>query len=181
MKRKVFRSRISVWIIIPFLYIFVILVTRLIKAYQDGMISENVFIFGVLGATVMIFSFFLFLFFGLRYSISGTVLYLKTWFISIGTVKIDDIISVERSYFTTPYPMASFLYFVAPSASLKFLYIHYDVSHRNNRSNWYKPDFWLISPVREQEFIEELKAINPNIYINVPIKKGVWRFWEWDI
>ena len=33
----------------------------------------------------------------------------------------------------------------------------------------------LISLVREQEFIEELKAINPNIYVNVPLKKEKWR------
>jgi len=141
------------------------------------MISENLLNFGILGVIVIILLFFCFLFLGLRYSISGNILYLKTWFISIGTVKIDDIISVERSHFTTPYPMGSVVHFVAPAASLRFLYIHYE----HIRSNWYKPDFWLISPVREQEFIEELKAINPNIYFNVPLEKEIWRFWEWDI
>ena len=40
---------------------------------------------------------------------------------------------------------------------------------------------WVISPVREQEFIEALKVADPDIYINVPIKKGIWRFGDWDI
>ncbi|MDR1202039.1 MAG: hypothetical protein LBL58_10490 [Tannerellaceae bacterium] len=40
---------------------------------------------------------------------------------------------------------------------------------------------WLISPVQEQKFIEELKAINPDIYINVSNKKGIWRIQDWDI
>jgi hypothetical protein len=39
----------------------------------------------------------------------------------------------------------------------------------------------LISPVREQEFIQELKSLNPNIVINVPEKKGLWRIQDWDI
>ena len=41
---------------------------------------------------------------------------------------------------------------------------------------------WLnVSPVREQEFIETLKAINPDIEINVSDKKGIWRILGWDI
>ena len=38
-----------------------------------------------------------------------------------------------------------------------------------------------VSPVREQEFLETLKNLNPNIQINVNDKKGWWRFWDWDI
>ena len=41
--------------------------------------------------------------------------------------------------------------------------------------------YTLISPVREQEFIKELKSLNPNIVINVPDKKGIWRIQDWDI
>jgi hypothetical protein len=40
---------------------------------------------------------------------------------------------------------------------------------------------YLISPVREQEFLDTLKEINPNISIRVSNKKGWWRFWDWDI
>jgi hypothetical protein len=35
--------------------------------------------------------------------------------------------------------------------------------------------------VKEKEFIEELKIINPNIYARVPVKKGIWRIQDWDI
>ena len=41
--------------------------------------------------------------------------------------------------------------------------------------------YTLISPVREQEFIKELKSLNPNIMINVPDKRGIWRIQDWDI
>ncbi|MDR0364732.1 MAG: PH domain-containing protein [Bacteroidales bacterium] len=41
--------------------------------------------------------------------------------------------------------------------------------------------YMLISPVKEQEFIEELKAVNPDIYVRVPDKKGIWRVHDWDI
>ena len=40
--------------------------------------------------------------------------------------------------------------------------------------------FWLISPVREKEFIEALKAINPKIDVHIPETTGKWRFWDWD-
>jgi hypothetical protein len=39
----------------------------------------------------------------------------------------------------------------------------------------------LISPAREQEFIEALKTVNPDIYVEVSDRKGVWRIWDWDI
>ena len=38
----------------------------------------------------------------------------------------------------------------------------------------------LISPDREQEFLETLKAYNSDIHININDKKGWWRFWDWD-
>ena len=111
----------------------------------------------VLGGTLM-FSFFLLS--GIRYVISGDKIYSKILFISCGSVNIFDIISVKRSY----NPLSS------PAASLKRLHIRF-----------VKGCPWLISPVREQEFIKELKAINPDIEINVSDKKGMWRIWDWDI
>lgn len=58
----------------------------------------------------------------------------------------------------------------SPAVSLKRLCIGF----ANERS-------WLISPVREEEFIEELKAVNPDISVNVPSKKGIWRIQDWDV
>jgi hypothetical protein len=105
------------------------------------------------------FLFALFISTGMRYTLSGNSLYVRIWFIPYGKLTVTDIVSVKRTY----NPLSS------PAASLKRLRIR-----SANR-------FWLVSPVREEEFIEELKAINPEIYVNVPVKKGKWHIWDWDI
>jgi hypothetical protein len=104
-----------------------------------------------------------FILFGMRYIISGDRLYFKMWCIPNGSIKISDILLVERSY----NPLSS------PAASLKRLCIRMEEGA--------KYPYWLISPVREQEFIKELKSIDPLIHVHVPVKKGIWRFWDWDI
>jgi len=110
---------------------------------------------------VMLFS--ILLFGGMRYVISGERLYLKMWFIPNGSNNIKDIVSIKRSY----------ILLSAPAASLKRL----SVQFRAGTFTW-----WLISPVREKEFIEALKAINPNIQVNIPEKTGKWwRIWDWDV
>lgn len=104
-----------------------------------------------------------FLFTGMRYIISGSKLFLKIWFIPGWSVHIADIRSVERSYNLLS----------SPAASLKRL--------RLSLKEKAKYPYMLLSPVREQEFIDELKTINPDINVNVPEKKGIWRIWDWDI
>ena len=151
--KKVFRSRQSVLLIAFILAIFIPCTIPMIK----HMIIPGLLI---MGGT---FLFMLFLFVGMRYIISGDKLFVKIWTIPSGSVKIADIISVERSY----NPLSS------PAASLKRL--------RIGLGKKAKFPYMLISPVREQEFIEALKAINPDIYINVPAKKGIWRIQDWDI
>ena len=153
MERKVFRSRISVLLIGFILAIFIPCTIPMIK----HMFMSDLYIMG------SIFLFVVFLFSGMRYIISGNKLYLKMWFIPNGSVNIMNIISVERSYNLLS----------APAASLKRLRISFGGKA--------KFPYTLISPVREQEFIEELKKINPDIYIHVPVKKGIWRIWDWDI
>jgi len=151
--KKVFRSRQSVLIIAFILAIFIPCTIPIIKhMIIPGMI--------IMGGT---FLFMVFLFGGMRYIISGDKLLVKIWIIPSGSVKIADIISVERSY----NPLSS------PAASLKRLRIGLRKSA--------KFPYMLISPVREKEFIEELKKINPDIYVNIPIKKGIWRIQDWDI
>ena len=150
MEKKVFRSRISILLIVIFLPI-------LIPLFQCKT-NNCLFTVGILLAFVI------FIFCGMRYVISDNILYVKMWNIfTTGSIDIADIVSVERTY----NPLSS------AAASFKRLYIYY----RNGTSF----PFWLISPIREQEFIEELKAINPNISVNVPIKEGIWRIWDWDI
>jgi hypothetical protein len=110
-----------------------------------------------------IFLFTVFIFVGMRYIISNDTLYLKIWIIPLGSVKISSIASIKRSY----NPLSS------PAASLKRLYIDFKNSERYS--------FMLISPVKETKFIEELKAVNPDITVNIPDKKGIWRIQDWDI
>jgi hypothetical protein len=151
--KRVFRSRISV-LLLGFLLVTFIPGTIPIIKY---MIISGLLI---LGGT---FLFIVFLLSGMRYIISGDKLYVKIWNIPSGSVEISNIISVTRSY----NPLSS------PAASLKRL--------RLGLSKGAKYPYILISPVKETEFIEELKAVNPDINANVPVKKGIWRIQDWDI
>jgi len=148
--KKVFRSRISVLLLGFLLAVFIIVSIPIIKY----MIFSGLLI---MGGTLL---FIVLLFSGMRYIISGDKLYVKIWIIPIGSVKIADIVSIERSYNLLS----------SPASSLKRLRL----GIRNGA-------YMLISPVREQEFIDTLKAINPTVNVNVPIKKGAWRMQDWDI
>jgi len=104
--------------------------------------------------------FIIILFGGIKYVISENYLLIKFWFITNKSINISDIVSVKRSY----NPLSS------PAGSLKRLNIKF-------ANGW--P--WLISPVRESEFIDALKVINPDIVVKVYDKRGIWRIWDWDI
>ncbi len=151
--QKVFRSRISVLLLGFTLAIFIPCTIPMIK----HMIIPGLYIMG--GS----FLFMVILVTGMRYIISGCKLFVKIWNIPCGSVEIANIISVRRSY----NPLSS------PAASLKRLSISLDGKT--------KFPYMLISPVREKEFIEELKTLNPNIFVRVPVKKGIWRVQDWDI
>ena len=157
-EEKVFRSRISVLLIVfmllVFIPIFIIALPPLIQ-YQD---YQALWIF----IGIMLFSILLPvpLLGGMRYVISGDKLLIKICSIPCGGVDIADIVSVERSYNVLS----------SPAASLKRLRIFCA-----------EGGGCLISPAREQEFIETLKAINPDIQVDVPDKKEVWRIQDWDI
>jgi predicted ABC-type sugar transport system permease subunit len=157
-KKKVFRSRISVLLIVLMLLtlvpVFIWVVPPLIR-------YENFTMLWFFGG-IMLFSLLLpiLLLGGMRYVISGGKLLIKICSIPCGSVEIADIVSVKRSY----NPLSS------PAASLKRLQIFCAIGGG-----------CLISPVREQEFIETLKAINPDIQVDVPDKKGIWRMQDWNI
>lgn len=146
-EKKVFRSRVSILLVAPLLAIFIPITIPMIK---DVIISEILIVSGM-------FLFIALLFFGIRYIISDDTLYMKIWCIPSGSVKISSITSIKRSY----NPLSS------PATSLKRLRLDFRKSE--------KYPYMLISPVRETIFIEELKAVNPDIKIEVPIKKGIWR------
>jgi hypothetical protein len=101
---------------------------------------------------------------GMRYIIFEDTLYMKIWMIPYWTVKIANIKSIERSYnLLLPKFSGSF-------KGIRIIYLG-------------KVSFCsiLITPAKEQEFIEHLKKINPKINTHVPVKKGIWRIQDWDI
>jgi predicted ABC-type sugar transport system permease subunit len=147
--KKVFRSRISVLLVGFLLVVFIPVTVPIIKF----MIISGLLTMG--GS----FLFIILLFSGIRYIISDGKLFVKIWFITIGSANIADIVSIKRSYNLLS----------SPAASLKRLELR-------GRSG-----AMLISPVREREFIESLKTINPDINVDVPVKTGIWRIQDWDI
>jgi len=152
-EEKVFRSRISILLMGFMLAVFIPIC---IPIFQQKLYPV-LFILGVVFFPMIL------IFTGMRYSILGSKLYYKMWNLPSGNIDIMDILSVERSY----NPLSS------PAASLKRL--------RISLKKTAKYPYSLVSPVREQEFIEALKVVNPNIYVRIPEKKGIWRFWDWDV
>jgi len=154
-EKKVFRSRISV-----LLNVFVISVGLI------PMIRAGEIILPVLYVCIGLAVFFAFFCYGMRYEITEKHIVYKMWGAVSFKVPLSGIVSVERSY----NPLS------APAASLKRLKI--------SLSKQYKFPYVLASSVREKEFLEMLKTLNPDIYIRVSEKKWwhrIYRIWDWDI
>ncbi len=98
-----------------------------------------------------------------NYIIVGGDLVIRMWGSKMATIDIARIKSVKRSYNLLS----------SPAASLKRLEVKF------YRKGIVKTA--LISPVREEEFLEKLKEINPNIEISVIQKRNILRFWDWDM
>ena len=140
-ERKVFRSRFSVLLVG---FILALLLPCFIpifihKIYQGMYLLGGIFVF-----ILLIYS-------GIHYVISSDKLYLKIWFISTCSLNIANIASIKRSYYLFDIPTNT-------TASFKKLRIQFE------RETKYP--YIHVSPVREQEFIEELKKVNPNIYVS---------------
>ena len=156
MVRKVFRSRVSV------LLLLLVSGLLLFPVYLTGELILAIFI-----VISIIYGFFQFRSMYYVLTDSEIQVYYMWGFMGkpFSRMLISAIISVERSY----YPFAT-------AASLKKLRFRFKKGYK-----WYRYGFTpVLSPVREQEFLETLKAINPNIQINVTNKKEWWRFWDWD-
>ena len=150
-EKKVFRSRISVVLVVILLLPLIVDVVFIHKAtYREMYLLGAIYLFIIL--TIL----------GIRYVISDNNLSLKIlWFIPFGGANTANIVSVKRTF----NPLSSL------SASFKRLSIRSKTGF-----GW-----MLVSPVREQEFLDALKEINPDIYIRVSNKTGWWRIWDWDI
>ena len=148
---KVFRSRFSVVFFGIFLAIF-------IRFAIPPIIVPALCIIGV---TVILIAL---LIGGMRYIILEDKLYLKLWKTPYLSIKIANIKSVERSY-----------NFFLPKLSGSFKGTRITYLGKASFSSI------VITPVKEQDFIEQLIKINPNIYVRVPFKKKIWCIFDWDV
>jgi len=162
MEKKVFRSRISVLMMV---FILSILSIPLITVIRSGNIFNSEF-YTIVGVLFGVLLFIVLLMYGFRYEITNKYIQLSTWGTCKNNRPLSEIVSVERSYNILS----------SPAASLKRLRIKFKKENKFSIIS-----YWLISPVREHEFLETLKKYNPDIHINVSNEKGWWRIWDWDI
>lgn len=148
-----FRTRVSVLIL---LFVLVVVGFSGIMSYRGGEI-EGVYI--VLGTMLFVGL----ILFGMSYEVTEEKLSIRILGIKYYSIKLGNIVSIQRSY----NPLSS------PAASLKRL----SVKVSGNKLFPYV----LISPAREQEFLELIKKKNPNVQIDVPNHQEVWRVWDWDL
>ncbi len=163
MERKVFRSRVSVVLIILIAACFL---PVLILMIRSGKVSSPGFyiIIGILLFVGFIYG-------GIRYVVTDTQLLFKMWGIQKWSIPLTYIKSIKRSYNLLSLPA----HLLFPSAaSVKNLIVRF----KRGTTDW---PYYVISPVRENEFLEILKEINPNIDIRVNDKKAWYRIWDWDI
>jgi len=159
---KVFQSRISVLLLgimlAPFIVVPIVAMTTPMNRNE----TIPVLLILLIVSAPLVFA--IVLMYRTFYTIEGSKLHVNVWMIPFESIEISDIISVERSY----NPLSS------PASSLRRLRL-------NLRKKRMFP-FALVSPVREEEFIAELKAANSNIEVRVPPPtKGWWRIQDWDI
>jgi len=147
-----FRSRYSIILLVIALAPAVFMTYEFIKQPDFRIILVLI---GYVGIVMMVS--------GFRYIIADHKLISMIWTIKIGEVEISSMTKIKRSY----------LVLSSNAGSLKRLYITLKGGSPNS--------FLLISPNNETEFLRALKEINPKIDINVPNKKGKFRFWDWDI
>jgi hypothetical protein len=152
LNREVFRTRFSIVLIVIILSPWIILIKNVLQFPKAELIILLIFV------TLIIL-----LLAGINYVIEGDNLIFRTWAIKNGTISIFSIIKIDRSYFVL----------ASNACSLKRL------AGKTKKGS--KIPFFLISPYNEDKFLERLKQINPIIEINVQNKKGLWRFWDWDI
>ena len=137
------------------------------------MIRSGAIIPGVVFGIIMVLCFFSLR--SLHYVLTDKKIQIYYLWCKMGRILISGISSVERSY-----NLCS-----GPAASAKKLRFKFKKGYKWHLYFSNSPFLVVIlpsiSPVREQEFLETLKTLNPDIQINVTDKKGWWRFWDWDI
>ena len=159
MEKKTFRSRVSILLILFIAAVFSCSAAVVISYGDSDAIIRTV------GLFILLFAFIIALFFSMNYRIDGQILYIRYLGFSAGSIELQDICKIKRTY----NPLSS------PAASLKRMALY-------RRKSTGKPVLCaLISPVREEEFLDMLKSVNPSIDIQVNNRKSVWRIWDWDL
>ena len=153
MEKKIFRSRISVLMTSLIALPFSALLIFVCADQRSIIVNISVLVLCAV------------LFSSIRYVIDGQILRVKCCGISFGKFDINEICLIKRTY----NPMSS------PAASLKRLAIY-----RRHRRTGQPALCAVISPVRENEFVANLKAVNPMVVIQINDSKK-WRIWDWDI
>lgn len=148
-----YRSRVSVVILV---FMIGAIAPAFIVSGEPTELTEAVIGYGILGVSMLSVAFLLF---SMAYEISDQFLTVRIGPIYLAKVRIETIELVERTY----HPFSS------PASSLKRLYIKA------------KGKDLIISPVREDEFIQQLTARNPKIKVIVNDPEDWWRFWDWDV
>jgi hypothetical protein len=158
---KKFRSRVSVIMLIFLLASLLspfVLISIVCAVTGNWSVFTAIILICVFGVLPLLFT----LFCALPYC--TCIVTETTLHIAFDKIPIADICRIKRSY----NPLS------APAASFKRLAVYRTVNGKQKLSA-------LISPVREQEFLDTLKAINPSIQISVTNKRRFWRLGDWDI
>ena len=171
MEGKIFRSNISISFLIIMGVLFCAIVYSTGIKYGSFFNPHSYFFIGI-------FILIVFAYLSIYYVLTDKeieIYYLCGLFGKpFGKIYIPAITSVERSY----NPLN------APAGALKRLRFQFKRGYKwHNFLPLSKNPFIIviypsISPVREQEFLEILKKINPDIQIKINDKKGWWRFWD---
>ncbi|MEL4307610.1 PH domain-containing protein [Joostella sp. CR20] len=140
--KKTYKSKVSY----PLLIIILIALIIPIITQFVGVNNDEVSV-GVIALQVLIIAFVLHLFLKTTYTIDNTILKVKSGFISYAPIEINQItdISKTKSILSSPAP------------SFNRISIKYGTYNE-----------FIISPKDQQNFIQDLKNINPNIKINIP-------------
>ena len=163
MEKKVYRSRISL------LYVPVILCLVWFTSNTSGYFVGFIVL-------VVISVFYILAFRSIKYVLTDKEIHIYYLWGIRGRIFISAIASVERSH-------NPFYAFASSPKRLRFNFKRgYKWHVHFSNSPFFIAVFPSISPAHEQEFLDTLKTLNPNIQINVTDKKGWWwRFWGWDI
>jgi hypothetical protein len=163
---KRFRMRYSVLLLAFWLAVYILIILSLFTGLPSSLVWVLIIALPVI---------FIYLYGKTEHIISNGRLYMKIWDTDRGSMEISDIVSIELTYnMKTVSRGTTSNNFAFSLRKLKVSYLDYI----NKEKTW----VIFISPVREQEFLDELKAVNPNIDIRVPaVKKSIWRIRDMGI